>query len=151
MLVFLVAGCDSKPPAPAEVPTKPAAETPSKPTITAVVDPGPPGVVELIGAKAHLDQDGFVRFEVNYRFTSGSPTRHYMLDITFPDTKNRGVKPMQSWEVKPEGIIKTRIQVSDPPVKQYSMNFSEADSPQQGYKVISNTLTGEIEPLPETK
>jgi hypothetical protein len=43
-------------------------------------------------------------------------------------------------------VIKTGIQLSDPQaVKDYSITFAEADSPDQGYKVISNTLTGAVQ------
>lgn len=149
----IAASCDRGSAPQKEVQSKPTApaETPAATTAVVTTEPAPAGVVELISATGRLNDDNIVRFEVNYRFTSGSPTKHYMCEFTFPDTNNRGFKPLDAWEVKPEGVIKTGIQVSDASVKKYSITFSEADSPQQGYKVISNTLTGEIEPPPEAK
>jgi len=149
IVLGLLAGCDGgggMPPA-----TTPASPKPSAPATTTRVENAPPGVVELTSATARLDSQAdthFVRFEIAYKFTSGSPVKHYMVEIAFPGTTNHGVKPMDAWEVKPEGVIKTGIQVADDTVKEYSITFAEADSPDRGYKVISNTLTGVIEPPP---
>lgn len=111
-----------------------------------VVEEVPPGVVELTSATAKLGDDSVVRFEIAYRFTSGLPVKNYLCEINFPGTTNRGMKPMDAWEVKPEGVIKTGIQVADHLVNEFSITFAEADSPDRGYKVISNTLTGAIKP-----
>jgi hypothetical protein len=143
LVACLAAGCDRAP--------APQSQAPATPVITAVATAAPPGVVELISATGRLNAENIVRFEVAYRFTSGSPTKNYMCEFAFPGTNDRGVKPLDAWEVKPEGVIQTGIQVSDESVKEYSITFSEADSPDRGYKVISNTLTGEVEPPAEAK
>ena len=46
------------------------------------------------------------RFQVNYKFTQGGPTKHYLCEITFPGTANQGTKQMESWELKAEGTIR---------------------------------------------
>ncbi|HUQ71066.1 MAG TPA: hypothetical protein VM165_16185 [Planctomycetaceae bacterium] len=133
-------GCTPSPPVPGP------AETPAPAATTStVIENAEPGVVELTSATAKYAADNIVRFEIAYKFTSGSPVKFYQCDIQFPGTTNRGFKPMEAWEVKPEGVIKTGIEVADDAVKDFSITFAEADSPDRGYKVISNTLTGEIE------
>jgi hypothetical protein len=143
LMFGLLAGCggDASPSA------APSTES-STPTIAATAEAAPPGVVELTSAKAKFDADMIVRFEIAYKFTSGSPVKNYLCEITFPGTDDRGIKPMDPWEVKPEGVIKTGIQVSSAAVKEFSITFAEADSPDRGYKVISNTLTGTIKQDP---
>lgn len=118
----------------------------SPPSITATVADMTPGVVEITGVKAERRADDIVSFEVTYKFTSGAPVKNYMLNLTFPDTAIAGQKPMDAWEVKPEGIIKTGLPVSDPAAKSYEITFAEADSPDRGYTVISNTYKGDLEP-----
>lgn len=137
-------GCQESPPA---APAAPVAA----PSTTAVEVKSEPGKVELSKATAFIDDGNIVRFEVSYRFTAGSPVKNYMCEFTFPGTNERGMKPLDPWEVKPEGVIKTGIQVSDPAVKEFEVTFSEADSPQFGYTLISNTLKGEILPAPAQK
>jgi hypothetical protein len=114
--------------------------------VRAVVDaPAGPSVVELTKATAVLDDLGIVRFTIDYRFTSGSPTKFYQCDITFVDADRYGIKPMNASELSPQGSFKTGIEVGDTPVKEYTMTLSEAESPDQGYKLISNTLHGEVD------
>ncbi|MDZ4683546.1 MAG: hypothetical protein SH850_00560 [Planctomycetaceae bacterium] len=143
LLLAGASGCTPSPtaPVPAETPA-PAATT------STVIETAEPGVVELTNATAKYGDDNIVRFEIAYKFTSGAPVKHYQCDILFPGTNNRGIKPMDAWEVKPEGVIKTGIEVADDTVRDFSITFAEADSPDRGYKVISNTLTGVIEPPP---
>lgn len=105
----------------------------------------PRGVVELQSAVAKLDDNGVVRFDVNYKFTSGEPVKTYLCNITFPGTEQYGLKPMESFELKTEGSFKAGIEVGEVPVTEYQITFSEADSPDRGYTVISNTLTGQVE------
>ena len=136
--IGLLAGChaeNSKP----KIPTE-------KPAITATIADPTPGVVEITSAKAQRMGDNIVAFEITYKFTSGSPIKNYMLNLGFPGTTTAGHKPMDSWEVKPEGTIKTGMPVADPEAKAYEITFAEADSPDRGYRVISNKFTGEIEP-----
>ena len=85
-----------------------------------------------------------VRFEVNYRFTKGKPDKYYMCEVTFPGTKNHGAKPMESWELKPEGSSRTGSCCPSLPVETFEIRVSEADSPQNGYKLISNVVSGPV-------
>jgi hypothetical protein len=120
------------------------------PAITATIVDPTPGAVEIMSAKAQWKGENIVAFEIAYRFTSGSPNKNYMLNLGFPGTSIAGHKPMDSWEVKPEGTIKTGMPVADPEAKAYEVTFAEADSPDRGYTVISNKFTGEIEPFVES-
>lgn len=138
--VLLFCGCDASS-------RKPAAQ-PKAPEITAREVDLTPGVVEFRSAKAVRTADNIVQIEVAYKFTAGSPVKTYMLDLEFPGTTVVGHKPMEGWEVKQEGVIKTGMPVADPEAKTFSVKFSEADSPDRGYKLISNVLTGDIETAP---
>ena len=51
---------------------------------------------------------------------------------------------MESWELKAEGVIKDGIVLSSPPVETFEIRVSEADSPQNGYKLISNVVRGPV-------
>ena len=122
----------------------------SKPAIKSTVADPTPGVVEITDVKARRLADNIVSFEVAYKFTSGSPIKNYMLKLGFPGTSVGGHKPMDAWEVKPEGTIKTGLPVPDPDASAFEVTFSEADSPDRGYTVISNKFTGVIEPAAES-
>jgi len=110
---------------------------------TVVVSSGP-GEIELSDANVTLHDDNRVAFEVKYKFTKGKPDRYYMCEISFPGTKNLGAKPMLSWELKSEGVIKDALTLSMPPVQTYEIKVSEAVSPQDGYKLISNVISGKV-------
>lgn len=122
-----------------------------KDTAVKTVDSGPipPGVVELSSASAVLDDSQVVRFEINYRFTSGAPVKTYLSNVKFPGTDQAGIKPLESFELKPEGSFKMGIEVGDNKVESFEITFSEADSPDRGYTVISNTLTGAVRSSPQ--
>jgi hypothetical protein len=107
-----------------------------------------PGRIELSDPKVTLEGPNTVRFEVRYRFTKGKPDKYYMGDIWFPGTPNHGSKPMQSWELKSEGVIKDAVVLSKPPVQTFEIRVSEADSPQNGYKTISNVVSGPVQGRP---
>lgn len=113
--------------------------------LVAVVTTPEPGVVELQKATARMDENRIVRFEVAYRFTSGSPVKTYLCNIGFPGTEQYGVKPLESFELQQEGTFRAGIEVGDNPVTTFEMTFSEADSPERGYHLISNTLAGPVE------
>ncbi|QDT56974.1 hypothetical protein Pan44_50370 [Caulifigura coniformis] len=118
------------------------------PAITATETKSEPGVVELSDPKVTPGDDNLIKIEFHYRFTSGSPVKTYLLEMSFPGTNERGQKAMEGWELKPEGVIKTAVQVGDPKaVTKYSIVMSEADSPDRGYTRNSNELTGELESL----
>jgi hypothetical protein len=133
-LAALVTGCGQQPAASGTV-TARATETVST----------EPGEIELSEPKVTLDGPNRVRFEVRYRFVKGRPDKYYMCEISFPGTANHGSKPMESWELKPEGVIKDGIVLSKPPVKTFEIRVSEASSPQDGYKKISNVAKGVVE------
>lgn len=117
------------------------------PVVVTVTDPVPtePGEMELFDAKVTLEPSSIVRFEVHYRFTKGKPDKYYLCEISFPGTSNHGAKPMERWELKPEGVIKDGIILSRLPVQKYEIRVSEAESPQNGYKKISNVLSGTVQ------
>ena len=120
-------------------------EKPVAPPIR-VVDAGPiePAEVELSNPKVRIDDEGNFRFEVNYLFTSGKPRQHYLVTIHFPGTSNLCLKHMEAWELKQEGVIKDGIPLTGP-IKTYEIIFSEADSPMNPYKLISNVLASKME------
>jgi hypothetical protein len=103
-----------------------------------------PGEIELFDPRVTFAEPNLVRFEVRYRFTKGKPDRYYMCDVSFPGTKNHGAKPMDSWELKSEGVIKDGIVLSMPPVETFEIRMSEAVSPDKGYKKISNVVSGPV-------
>jgi hypothetical protein len=130
-VVILFTACGQRPAAP-ETPTIEAAP----------VGPPEPGQIELSDPQVTFQEPNLVRFEVRYKFTKGRPSKFYLCEISFPDTPNHGAKPMQHWELKSEGIIKDGIILSKPPVQKFEIRVSEADSPQNGYKPNSNTVSG---------
>jgi hypothetical protein len=107
--------------------------------------PTEPCEIELSAAKATLVEGNIVKFEVAYRFTKGKPDKYYSCDITFPGTTNHGNRTMFSWELKSEGVLKDGVVLQNPPVKSFEITMSEAVSPQDGYKLISNTVSGRVE------
>lgn len=104
-----------------------------------------PGEMELSEAKAKFTPPNRVRVEVRYRFTKGRPEKYYLCEISFPGTTNVGAKSMDSWELQPDGVFKDVVQLNKPPVDKFEIRFSEADSPQNGYKMISNVASGTVE------
>jgi hypothetical protein len=140
--LLLGVGCHQQQPA-----APPAA---ASTVVTTEVVSTEPGQIELSAPKVTLvkkvqqGERDKVRFEVNYRFVKGKPDKHYMCEITFPGTSHLGAKPMHNWELKSEGVIKDEIELDEPPVQTFEIRMSEADSPQNGYKVISNIVSGPI-------
>jgi hypothetical protein len=138
-LAFLVLGCTQKTEIPAPVTQT---ETP------AAVAPRPaqtPGEIELSDPKVTLLEPKLVQFEVAYRFTKGQPDKYYSCDISFPDTPNYGVKRMQNWELKPEGVIRDKIVLTQPGVKSFKIHMSESLSPRETYKKNSNEVGGPVQ------
>jgi hypothetical protein len=131
-LAALVSGCGRQAaPGTALVPTTPS------------VSPEP-GEIELSDPMVTFVEPNTVRFEVRYRFTKGKPDKYYLCEISFPGTPNHGAKPMESWELKSEGVIKDGVALSRPPVQTFEIRVSEADSPQKGYQTISNVVSGPV-------
>ncbi|HET6422631.1 MAG TPA: hypothetical protein VFG20_03045 [Planctomycetaceae bacterium] len=120
------------------------------PSVTATVADPTPGEVTITSAKASWQPGDIVQFDVAYKFTKGIPSKHYQFDFTFPGSQSSGQRPMETWETKPEGHIRTGLPVADRNIETFEVRFSEADSPDRGYRVISNVLTGPVEPLPAT-
>jgi hypothetical protein len=104
-----------------------------------------PGEIELFEPKVTLTAPNLIQFEVGYRFTKGKPDKYYLCEIAFPGTTNHGAKPMERWELKPQGVIKDGIILSKPPVQTFEIRMSEAVSPQNGYKKNSNVVMGPVE------
>jgi len=130
--VFLLTACSPHPAAP-------AVTVQAKPVSTE------PGEIELSEPKATLAPMNRVRIEVRYRFTKGRPDKYYLWEIAFPGTTNHAARPMDSWELKPEGVFQDTVQLNKPPVETFEIRFSEAESPQNGYKMISNVAAGKVE------
>ena len=122
-------------------------QRPAAPAVTEQVKPvsTEPGEIELSEPKATIAPMNRVRVEVRYRFTKGRPDKYYLCEITFPGTTNVGARPLDTWEMKPEGVFKDVVQLHKPPVDKFEIRFSEAESPQNGYKMISNVATGKVE------
>ena len=104
-----------------------------------------PGEIELFDPKVTFTAPKLVRFEVSYRFTKGKPDKYYLCEIGFPGTTNHGTKEMQRWELTSAGVIKDGIELSKPPVQTFEIRMSEAVSPQDGYKKISNVVAGPVQ------
>jgi hypothetical protein len=51
---------------------------------------------------------------------------------------------MEKWELKSEGIIRDGIRLPNPPVTTFQIQVSESSSPQDGYRKISNLVTGDV-------
>lgn len=117
------------------------------PEVTRATSSGPPepSEVELYEPKARLTEDGVVQFEVKYRFTSGKPSNYYRADVKFPGLESDGVKFMDGWELQESGVIRDGIVARALPVKEFEISLSEALLPQDGYSLISNTVSGEVE------
>ena len=131
--IILLAGCT------------PGAAPPDRANVTKTnIVSTEPGAMELSNPKVTLHEDNLVQFEVKYQFTKGKPDRYYLCEISFPGTKNHGAKPMACWELKSEGVIKDAITLTMPPVQTFEIKVSEAVSPQDGYKKISNVVAGQV-------
>ncbi len=52
---------------------------------------------------------------------------------------------MNSWHLKTEGAIRDKVVLSEPPVKSFEIQLSEAVSPQDGYKQSSNVVSGPVQ------
>jgi hypothetical protein len=117
------------------------------PPIVQVEEAAPvPGEIELSHAKAKLAEAALVRFEVNYRFTKGKPDKFYLCQISFPGgTANNAIKPMNSWELKVEGVIKDGVTLRAQPVKSFEISISEGPSSRGPFKKISNLISGPVE------
>jgi hypothetical protein len=103
-----------------------------------------PGEIELSDPKVTFTEPNMIQFEVRYQFTKGKPDKYYMCDISFPGSPNHGAKPMSSWELRSEGVIRDGIVLFKPPVERFEIRVSEADSPQNGYRLISNVVSGPV-------
>jgi len=132
-LVVLVSGCGRK-----------AAAPPPFDLQASLEESDGPNEVELSDPKVTLVEPTLVQFEVKYRFTQGRPNQYHACDISFPGTPNHAVKMMDTWELKAEGVIKDGVVLSKPPVRTFEIRVSEADSPQNGYKKISNVVRGPV-------
>ena len=134
-LLVLAAGCGQKPAAPATIVVHNSEE-----------ESDGPNEIELSDPKVTLLEPTIVGFEVKYRFTKGRPDKYYSCEISFPDTpENHRVKFMENWELKDEGTIRDRLQLSKPGVKSFEIHMSESLSPRTTYKKISNTVSGPVQ------
>jgi hypothetical protein len=131
LLVALASGCGGK------------SDNPGPPVVARQA-PSTPGEIELSDPKVTLVAPTRVRFEVKYRFTRGQPDRYYACDISFPGTPNHGVRQMEAWELKPQGVIRDTVELSQPGVKSFTIQMSESLSPREAYQKNSNVVSGPI-------
>lgn len=136
MVSFLALGCEK---------VAPRGSRGSPTTSRAIVVDTEPGEVLLKDATAIVNEQGILRFQIDYEFTSGKPSKFYICEITFPGTSQLRVKSFSPGELKSEGTITTAFETGEAPMETFSMTLSEADSPHLGYDKISNTLTGTVE------
>jgi len=129
-------GCQAEPAKPADQ------STVTKATVAPTVGPS---VVELQKATAIIDSEDIARLEIFYQFTSGTPAKHYLCKLRFPNKDRDFSKFMAAGELSQEGSFKTAIEAGDPPPDSFEITLSEAESPDAGYTVISNTLTGKFQ------
>ncbi len=101
--------------------------------------------IQLSDPKVTLVGSGIIQFEVKYCFTQGKPNKYYSCDISFPGTTNHGVKLMESWELKAEGVIRDKIMLSQPGAKSFEIHVSESPSPREPYRRISNVVNGSVQ------
>lgn len=139
-LLVVAAGCGQSPITPV---TKGIA-TEGVNSAAPVADNAPkePAQVELFDDKVRIDDAGVFYFDVKYRFTKGAPRQFYLVTVKFPGTNNLCLKRMEAWELKAEGQIKDGIPLFERPITAYEITLSEADSPMNEYKLISNSLPG---------
>jgi len=103
-----------------------------------------PGKIEITGVDANVLEDT-VRFKVQYKFLEGAPTKYYMCTFEFPGTTKKGLKPLDAWEMKPEGTIIAGVEVGSEKLTEFTVRLAETDSPDQGYRDNSNVFTGKLE------
>lgn len=111
---------------------------------TAVVKEAVPGRIEITDASVKIDQENVARIQVKYKFVEGAPTKFYQCLFTFPGTEKTALKPLESWEMKPEGIIVTGTEAGEHKLDEFTVQFSEADSPDQGFHPNSELFKGKV-------
>lgn len=98
--------------------------------------------IELSDAKVILGEDQQIRFEVKYRVTKGTADKYYELDVFFPGTENHVGKSL--WGAGTGGVIKDGFRLRQVPVKEFEMYMSEAPTPMDAYKKVSNFVKGTV-------
>ena len=68
----------------------------------------------------------------------------YQCRIEFPNEKSGGIKPMEAWELKQEGVIRTGIPVNGKVVKEFTVAVYEAEAHDKPYHLVSNLVKGEV-------
>lgn len=104
-----------------------------------------PGVIEIRKVDVAVSDEQVATFRIHYKFTSGKPNKFYMCNLVFPGNEKKGMKPLDAWEMKPEGNVLTRLEIDDS-INEFTIQFSEADSPDKGYTANSNTFAGKVFP-----
>lgn len=113
---------------------------------TIAVDESGVNRIELSESSVRFESPNLIRFDVHYTFVEGRPNRYYLCEIVFPGTSHFGKKYMEKWELEKKGTIKSGIELPDlePMVSEFEIKMSEANSPDAGFKPISNVLTGKV-------
>jgi hypothetical protein len=125
-------------------------DAPSDSVVEATIaGPVEPTEIELSNATATFEAPNVVRLLVDYRFVKGGPRNFYCAQIEFPGTENVGVKYMEGWELQDSGVLKSGLVLKTLDVKEFKVQITEALLPQDGYKPISNVVTGQVEGVGE--
>lgn len=110
----------------------------------AVVLPYAPAEVELGLPTASFEAPDIVRVEIPYKFVVGTPVANYGCEVRFLDPEFKGLKYMQAWELKSEGVIRDGFVIGTEPKGAFEVVFTEAESPDRGYHPISKVVTGQV-------
>lgn len=122
---------------------KPSVPGNSAPATTAVVKEAVPGKIEITAVDTSL-QESAIRFKVQYKFVEGAPTKYYMCTFEFPGTDKKGLKQLDAWEMKPEGVIVAGVDFGAEKLTDFTVRLAEADSPDQGFRDNSNVFSGKL-------
>ncbi len=117
--------------------------TPSTPVMSTITD-SEPGIIEIGKVDVKVNDENLAEFKIHYKFTSGRPAKYYMCNILFPGSERRGLKPIEKWEMKPEGIIIAKIDLGADNLDAFTIQLEEADSPDKGYTANSNLYEGKL-------
>lgn len=100
--------------------------------------------VELGEPTATFQAPDIIRVEIPYKFVVGAPVAHYGCEVKFLDPDFTGLKYLQAWELKNEGVIRDGFVIGAEPKGAFEVVFTEAESPDQGYHPISKVVTGQL-------
>jgi hypothetical protein len=115
--------------------------------VTPAAEEGPKvaAKIELYDAKVTRLEPTYVQLEVKYRFTEGRPDTAYTCILSLPDVSEQGFKLMESFALKPEGVLRDKFRLSKPAGKSFEIHMGESASSSHPYLQRSNVVKGAIE------